>query len=180
MARFSHALRRMARLVRRDQRGSASIEFVILVPAIMTLFMMSIEVGMMMTRGLMLDRGIDIAMRELRLGNLSPMTHDQLKSEICKNSLIIPDCENSISVELMPINATGWTPAITRPTCYDKAEPVKPALQFTPGGANEVMIVSACVTFKPFFPTTGLAATIKLQNSGEYAMIATSAYVNEP
>ncbi len=173
-------LRRFVRRMRGEENGSATVEFVIIVPAIITLFLMSIEVGVMMTRGLMLDRGIDIAMRDLRLGKMAPMTHDQLKTEICNNSMIIPNCVNSIAVELRPIEANGWAPTQSRPTCIDKAEPIKPALEFTPGGANQLMVVSACATFVPFFPTTGLAATIKLQKSGEYAVVATSAFVHEP
>lgn len=173
-------LARLLRRVRKSDDGSATIEFVIIFPALMTLFLMSIEVGVMMARGLMLDRGIDIAMRDLRLGAMSPMSHSQLKKAICENALIIPQCELNLSVELLPIVQQGWAPTQSRPTCYDRAEPIQPALEFTPGSSNETMIVSACATFNPFFPTTGLAATIKLQNSGQYAMIATSAYVNEP
>lgn len=174
------SLRRLLATLRRNESGSSTIEFVIIFPAIMSLFMMSIEIGVMMTRGLMLDRAIDITMRDLRLGNMSPMTHDELKKEICENSLIIPDCLNSLSVELRPIEATTWNPLANVPKCYDKSEDIKPVLEFTAGSGNELMLVSACATFVPFFPTTGLAATMKLQNSGEYAMIATSAFVNEP
>ena len=179
MAARQENLRRFSRLIR-SEGGTATIEFVFIFPVIMSLLLMSVEVGVMMARGMMLDRGIDMTMRELRLGALNPMTHDQMKKQICRHALIVPDCAESLSLELTPAAAENWTPTSSRPTCYDKAEEIKPALQFTPGSANELMIVSACATFVPFFPTTGLAATMKLQKSGEYAMIATSAYVNEP
>jgi len=180
MSMLTNALRRLCRRVWTNEDGSSTIEFVIIMPVIMTIFLMSIEVGVMMTRGLMLDRGIDITMRDLRLGNLTPMTHENLKNEICDNAMIIPECTESLSVELMPITTAGWAPTKSKPTCHDRADEIKPALEFIPGSGNELMIVSACATFNPFFPTTGLAATIRLQNSGQYAMIATSAFVNEP
>jgi len=170
----------IGRALRRDETGSATVEFVIIFPVIMTIFLMSIEIGVMMTRGMMLDRGIDITMRDLRLGNMTPMTYDQLKKEICRNSLIIPECETSISLELRPTPASGFVPTSNRPQCTDKSEEVKPVLEFTPGTSNELMLVSACATFDPVFPTTGLAATIKLDGANEYALVATSAYVNEP
>lgn len=167
-------------LFRREESGAATVEFAIIFPVIMMLFLMSIEIGVMMIRGLMLDRSIDITMRDLRLGNLSPMTYEQMKRDICRNSLIIPDCENSISLELRPATTAGFASFGDRPKCHDKSEPLKPVLEFTPGASNQLMLVSACATFNPFFPTTGLAATIRLDGSGEYALVATSAYVNEP
>lgn len=181
MARLNlRILRNRFKRLRGREDGSASVEFVIIFPAIMMLLLMSVEVGVMMARGMMLDRGIDVSMRALRLGNLSPMTHDQLKVEICKNSLIIPDCEDVLSVELRPIATSGWAPTSNRPVCNDRSDNIDPVLAFQAGTANQLMLVSACATFKPFFPTTGLAATIKTDGAGEYAMIATSAFVNEP
>ena len=168
------------RRMRRREDGSATIEFVIIFPAIMMLLLMSVEVGIMMARGMMLDRGIDVSMRLLRLGNLAPMTHASLKDEICRNAVIIPECDQTLAVELRPITTAGWAPTSSRPVCLDRSETIQPVLQFQAGTANQLMLVSACAKFKPFFPTTGLAATIKTDNAGEYGMIATSAYVNEP
>ena len=141
---------------------------------------MSAEAGLLMTRGVMLDRGVDIAMRDLRLGTLSPMTHDQLKQEVCENSVIIPDCMNVLLLELRPIDTTTWTPLGTDVTCVDRTEDIQPVLQFQDGGANEMMLVRVCAIFDPIFPTGGLAAQMKLDASGGYALVATSAYVNEP
>ena len=175
-----NSLRRRLTWLRGREEGSATVEFVIIFPAIMMLLLMSVEVGVMMARGMMLDRGIDVSMRTLRLGQLTPMSHDNLKNEICRNSLIIPDCEDVLAVELRPITTAGWAPTTNRPVCLDRSEDIQPVLQFQAGVANQLMLVSACAKFKPFFPTTGLAATTKTDGAGEYAMIATSAYVNEP
>lgn len=177
---MKHLKRRWFRRFAKTEDGSVTIEFVILFPMIVSLLLMSVEVGVMMARSLMLDRGIDIAMRELRLGNLSPMTHAGLKQSICANSLILPNCEASLAVELTPATTYGWAPASSKPQCIDKSATIQPVLDFTSGQANQLMIVSACATFKPFFPTTRLAATIKLDGANEYALLATSAYSNEP
>lgn len=167
-----------ARLRRED--GNATIEFVFLFPALITLFLMVVEAGVLMTRGVMLDRGVDISMRELRLGTLSPMDHDTLKKEICNNSLIIPDCMNAVLVELRPIDKTTWTPLSGNTTCVDRTENIQPVLEFKPGLANEMMLVRVCAVYDPFFPTTGLAARMELDASGAYSLVAMSAYVNEP
>jgi len=171
--------RRLLRRWRRED-GNATIEFVLLFPAFMTLFLVVFETGLLLTRGVMLDRGVDVAMRELRLGTLDPMTHDGLRDKICEHSVIIPDCTDSVLLELRPISTTTWEPLTHSATCIDRTEDVQPVLEFEPGASNEMMLVRVCAVFDPFFPTTGLAASIKLDESGAYALVATSAYVNEP
>jgi len=164
----------------RREDGNATIEFVLLFPAFMTLFLVVFETGLLLTRGVMLDRGVDIAMRELRLGTLNPMTHDGLKAKICQHSVIIPDCADSVLVELRPVSTTTWEPLAGSATCVDRTEDVQPVLDFETGASNEMMLVRVCAVFDPFFPTTGLAAQMKLDDSGAYALVTTSAYVNEP
>jgi len=164
----------------RQEHGTATIEFALLFPAFVTLFLMVFETGLLLTRGVMLDRGVDISMRQLRLGTLAPMTHTNLKSVICANAAIIPDCANALSLELLPIDKSTWMPLSGNPTCVDRSEAIQPVLDFVPGSANELMLVRVCAVFDPFFPSTGLAAQIRLDPTGAYALVATSAYVNEP
>ncbi len=160
--------------------GNATIEFVILFPALMTIFLMAVELGVMLTRGVMLDRAVDIAVRDLRLGMLTPMTHDGLKDEICANSVIIPNCDSVMLLELRPISTVTWAELNHTVTCVDRTEDVQPVLEFDPGATNEMMLVVACSVFDPFFPTTALAAKIRLDPSGGYALVSSSSYVNEP
>ncbi len=164
----------------RHEDGNATIEFVLLFPAFMTLFLIVFETGMMLTRGVMLDRGLDIAMRELRLGTLDPMTHDGLKSRICEESVIIPRCIDSVHVALEPVSKATWTPMTKSTECVDRENDIKPDIEFEAGTSNELMLVRVCSVFDPFFPSTGLAAQMQLESSGDYALIATSAFVNEP
>ena len=168
------------RLFARKENGSATVEFVILFPLFMGLFLMSVEIGIYMARSLMLDRAIDVSMRSLRLGSLTPMTHDGLKASICANSVIIPNCSESLTLELVPIDVKTTDARQKAIQCRDKSEEVEPVLEFSAGAANEMMLVATCAKFSPFFPSTGLAAQMQVDGSGEYALVATSAYVNEP
>lgn len=164
----------------RREEGNATIEFAILFPALMTLFLMVVETGVLMIRGVMLDRAVDISMRELRLGTLTPMTHDGLKDSICGNSVIIQNCDEVVLIELRPISTDTWTPLEGATTCVDRSEEVQPILDFVPGVQNEMMLVRVCAVFDPFFPSGQLAAQIKMDDQGGYALVAMSAYVNEP
>ncbi|MGJ8585980.1 MAG: TadE/TadG family type IV pilus assembly protein [Marinosulfonomonas sp.] len=164
---------------RRDN-GNATIEFALLFPAFITLFLVVVETGVLLTRGVMLDRAVDMSMRELRLGTLSPMTYESLKSDICSNSVIIPNCDSTLMLELRPISTSTWEPLTNDVTCVDRSEDVQPVLEFDPGKTNEMMLVRVCAVFDPFFPTTGLAAQMQLDDTGAYALVTMSAYVNEP
>jgi hypothetical protein len=164
----------------RRENGNATIEFALLFPAFVTLFLVVVETGLLLTRGVMLDRAVDMSMRDLRLGTLNPMTHDNLKDDICNNSVIIPNCVNTLLLELRPISTVTWEPLTNDVTCVDRSADVQPVLEFDSGAANEMMLVRVCAVFDPFFPTTGLAAQMRLDSTGAYALVATSAYVNEP
>lgn len=177
--RTSRLLARLASIVRRDN-GNSTIEFALLFPAFLTMFMMVVETGVLLTRGVMLDRAVDMSMRDLRLGLLTPMTHDALKTSICNNAVIVPDCEEAILLELRAISTTTWEPLTNDVTCVDRSLEIQPALDFEAGVTNEMMLVRVCALFDPFFPTSGLAAQIKIDDTNAYALVTVSAYVNEP
>ena len=58
-------LRRMLKKFRKAEDGNSTVEFVFLFPLFITIMSMSIEVAIYMARHVMLDRGVDIAVREL-------------------------------------------------------------------------------------------------------------------
>ncbi|MCB2122196.1 MAG: pilus assembly protein, partial [Rhodobacteraceae bacterium] len=76
----------------RQERGAVTIEFVLWFPLFFGIFLSSVESGMLMLRYVMLERGVDVTVRDLRIGTLKFPSHDDLKREICRNSLILPDC----------------------------------------------------------------------------------------
>ncbi len=162
------------------EEGSATIEFALLFPAMMFLFLSSLELGIYLARAVLLDRALDINVRALRLGTLSPMTADELKSRICEDSVILSDCEQSISIELMPVSTVDWEFPSEQVVCVNRDEDINPALEFSPGTQNEIMLVRACVVADPFFQTTSWVMQLPLDASGGYALATASVFVNEP
>ncbi|WP_212523991.1 TadE/TadG family type IV pilus assembly protein [Actibacterium sp. MT2.3-13A] len=171
--------RPLARL-RRDERGSASIEFVLLFPIFMSLFLSSIEMGVVMIRQVMLERALDIAVRELRLGAWPNMTQDLLKQRICARAGIIPNCEDEMLLELRPVRAPDYTLPDPAATCRDRSANIQPVVTFRDGPENELMIVRACVLIDPIIPGSGLGMKMQENTRDGFALVATSAYVNEP
>ena len=175
------ALGRAWRSFRRAEDGNGTIEFVLVLPAFFLLFTSAYEGGMLSTRHVMLERGLDQAVREVRLGLLANPTHDSLSARICHFASIIPDCANQIRLEMIPNDPRNWVSPSTQVPCVDREEESTPTITFTnTGGNNELMILRACVLFDPMIPTTGLGKAIPKKSGGAYGLVATSSYVMEP
>lgn len=165
---------------KKDESGNVTVEFVLLFPIFFSLFLAIIETGILMLRQVMLDRAVEITVRDLRLGNISDITHDELKQRICTDTLVLPTCDESLRLELRPIDEDTWVLPSAQAICYDKEEDVNPASDLSRGGDTELMILRACVKFSPFFPTTGLALGLPLDNNDDYGLLSISTFVNEP
>lgn len=166
----------------RSEDGNVTIEFVILFPVFFMILVSIVEIGTLMTRNTMLGRGLDVAVRDLRLGLPTSRDFDAFRQRICDAAAIVPDCINVLQVELMPTSETDWTPLSEELRCVDREEEIAPidATSYVIGAENELMMIRACALFDPVVPTMGLALLLPRDTSGAYALVATSAFVNEP
>ena len=173
----------LARLLRRAwcrDEGSSTVEFAIVVPLFLALFLAGVEAGIVMTRHAMLERGLDLAMRQLRLGRVTPVNVETLRAAVCSQTVMIPDCQGNLLVELRRLpNQNPVLPADTAP-CVNRAEETIPAVQLTPGVEHDLMLVRVCLIYDPLFPTSGWGLGLPVDASGGFRMTAASAYVNEP
>lgn len=164
---------------RRDSAGSTTTEFVIIFPIVLYMLLSIAEAGILMTRTMMLDRGVNIAVRDVRLGLTPGITHDGLKDQICDAAFLLTTCEGAVLLELAPLaDATIFPPGGAN--CVDRTEEVEPVISFTPGARSEIMFVRACLIVDPIFPGTGLGAMLPTDSSGGYAIVVQSAFMNEP
>ncbi len=134
----------------------------------------------MNTRHALLERAVDLAVRELRLGVDSTPTFDELRSTICNYAGVIPDCNNALFIELEAVSTADFNFREGQVQCIDRDEEIVPAVSFTPGAINDLMLVTACAVFRPMVPVTGLGLKLPKVNATDYALIAMSAFVNEP
>lgn len=169
---------------RQSEDGNGTIEFVIMVPLIFTMFLTAVELGLYAKRQMWLDRGLDIAMREVRLNTLNIPSHDEMKQTICDSAGFIPDCVNSVRIEMRSVNPRSFSPLSELIDCVDRTLPI--ASQDDPnyftGLEHDLMLVRACVKFDPVFPTTGLGFAMVEggDDAGQAIMSAMSAFVQEP
>lgn len=172
---------RLARFARRDQ-GSATVEFVIAVPLVLAMLFSAIDFGAVMLRQVFLDRSVDIAIRQVRLGAVPANGFDAFRQMICDGTILIPNCTANIAIEMRPIDTATWAGLNTPAQCVNRAEDIAPVLQFNPGsGRQELMLIRVCVTADPFISLTGMVLGMGQDDaSGAYHLVSHAAFANEP
>ncbi|PTX56703.1 TadE-like protein [Litoreibacter ponti] len=176
-------LRRMWRRLMRREDGNATIEFAILFPAFMLIFMAIFETGMLMTRYMMFDRALDIAVREMRISNNRNFTQAQVKTLLCAQTVILRNhCMEDITLEMVRLqeNSNDWGFPAGQAQCRDRAQQITPVTKFDIGGNNDIIFVRACMAIEPFFPTASLGAFLTRDSGGQLNMVALSAFSVEP
>ncbi len=180
MIRLRHRLRRFA--VSED--GTATIEFALCFPVMVFMFIMAFESGMMMIRAIMLERGVDMTMRDLRVGLIpQPATGtmaEELKRRICTNSLVIRNCDEVLVLNLTRISMDFWDMPMTPVECMNRDEDVNMLDSVTTGVGGDLMLVRACVSVDPIFPTSGLGLNLPQNGNDGYWIASVSAFANEP
>ena len=179
MQKFKSWLRRL----KRDESGTASVEFVLVVPIYITLIAMSIELGFVTMRHTLLERGLDMAVREIRLSTGADWEHDEIKGMICDNALLILDCDSNLRLEMVPTDPRVLGSMNSEVLCTDKAEQAT-----TPdyddyiaaGNQNQLMLLRACLKYDPLFPAAVLGSALKQDGSGQVAVVTMTAFVQEP
>ncbi|MGO4915768.1 TadE/TadG family type IV pilus assembly protein [Pseudogemmobacter sp. W21_MBD1_M6] len=171
-----------ARQFRNRQDGNATIEFVFLFPLFVFLLIASYEMGILQVRHVMLDRALDLSVRALRLGQVKDPTAAKLKIAICQTAGLIPDCMNALHLELQPVSTTTWNPLDKKAQCIDKSAEIQPVTTLIPGAPNELMLVRVCAKVNPLFGISGRPFGIRMpiDGAGQYALVSSTAFVNEP
>ncbi len=170
------------KLLRRfmGESGAATVELVIIFPIFFTVFVSSFELGMMNLRAVMLERSTDIVVRAIRVNAGADFEYEDVRDAICDLTIMIPDCDNVVKVEMNPVDKNVWGTLPRNIDCIDRTEDIEPIVKFENGVENELMLVRVCAVLDPFFPTVGIGRSMPKDKSGGYIISASSAFVNEP
>jgi len=176
-----------------DDRGTASLEFVLIFPIFFSFFLMTFETGMISLRHVMLERGVDIAVRDVRIGVVTAPDRDWFRERICDVSMIIDDCESQMEIELLSRDPRAWTDVPNEVQCVDRGDMTIDNSQIDALANNQLMFIRACVRIDPFFPISNIGKTrvasvgqaIVDNNdgaaaAGSHALVSMSAFVVEP
>ena len=162
-----------------DESGNATIEFIVVFPFVMWFFMTIFETGLIATRMVLFERGLDIATRDLRLGNDPNPTHESLKQKVCESSAILTNCQRDMILEVVELDLNSAYPR-NQANCIDRTEEIEPTITFNPGGRNRIMFVRACMVVDPIFPGLGITLGLQKDSTGGMQMVTYTAFMNEP
>jgi hypothetical protein len=166
----------------RSETGAASIPAVMMLPVFLTIMFSSVELGVMILRQTLFERGVDLSVRILRLG-IEPMpSHDLLKKSICNNIAFIPNCTQNLAIDIFEVDKADWTSSGSgrSATCTDKTLADPPDVVLQRGQSNQLMLLRACLKAYPMMPGVGFGAALRKDAAGQFAMVTTTAFVNEP
>ncbi|PKP83660.1 MAG: pilus assembly protein TadE [Alphaproteobacteria bacterium HGW-Alphaproteobacteria-2] len=172
----------LSRLWRRET-GTASVEFVIVFPAFIAFLASASESGLLLSRHVMFERGVDVAVRAIRLSSGAPVDRDAIRDTICQQAMVFPDCEANLLLEMTRIYDSDndvWTYPATNTTCVDRTETVQPVTQFVSGQPNEIMLLRACMVVDLMFRDMWLGGALQKDASGGYQIVTASAFAVEP
>ncbi|MEM8823043.1 MAG: TadE family protein [Pseudomonadota bacterium] len=164
----------------RRECGGATVEFVIVLPVFILIFLTSFEASMLLTRQVMLERGIDLAVRDIRLNSASTIGADTMRNKICQEAHILPDCLDNLMVELRVVDPLTWNAPTVQPPCADLTRTILPPTQFETDRANKIVVVRACFAVNPILPAAPLGSRLVDDFDGAYRMVASSVFVVEP
>ena len=165
----------------RDESGSAAVEFVLVFPVMATFIVLTLEMGFITLRQTMLERGLDLAVREIRLGTGQNPTHDDVKDLICTHAKFVKECEAKLYLEMEPTSPRDFSALHPVASCTDEpVDDIRPARGFNPGQANELVLMRACLNYEPLFPEALLAGILEKDGDGDAAIVAVTSFVQEP
>lgn len=197
--RFFREITRRIQRFHQNEEGNATVEFVLLFPLYMWVFISSIESGLLMTRNAMLERGVDLVVREIRLNASWNPDEDDLKRSICEVGGMFDNCEQNLRIEMTRIDPINPVYPPSRVPCVDRGDPGQAASVFSTTSQNDLVLLRVCALVDPIIPNyrlvrgffddteqptglsmMGLGSMVPLQNNGGLALVVSTMYVVEP
>jgi len=179
--RFQKLLTRFAK----DESGGSTIEFVIVFPFFIVFVLMIFENGMISLRHVMLERGLDVTVRDVRIGSLTNVTHDTLRNSICDEvGDLIPACQSRLKIEMLERDPRDFE-FLGDLQCVDLSQEQEEDNDIIGVANNTLMVIRACARYDPILPTGSWLGKKIADNTdpvaaGTYFLVATSAFVVEP
>ena len=161
------------------ESGAATIPAVIFLPTFIMFMISAVDLSLLMLRQIVLDRAIDVATRDIRLGAADISSHAALKASICDGLGLFDDCANNVTVELFEIDDSSWTSDAGTVTCTDKDLP-DPEVTLQTGAVNQMVLMRVCMKVSPMVAADPLALALVTSADGKYALISSTVFVNEP
>lgn len=167
----------------RCEKATAALEFCIVFPIIMILFIAVFETAMILIRQVMLERSLDNSVRFLRLTHNPAVSASDIRTHICNNTLVLTDCEDVLVVDLRVIEEINYTLPGEDTLCVNSDGVLNPANEFSVGSGTEqeeLMLIRVCAEVQRILPFSGFGLNLTRDNNDNVHMTSASVFVNEP
>lgn len=177
---FTKALNRL----RKDEDAVSTVETVVMLPFILVLCSYTMDLGMLLTRNVMLERAVDVGTRDIRLGLMAVDDYDGLRKRICDEAIIIPECESRLKMQLNAMSPYLWEDPGKVPDCESlKTVTVTEPREFDAATRNQMVFFRACAVLEPVMPGWGLSDSLLSSSDGGtnrfYQVVATTTFTKE-
>jgi hypothetical protein len=162
-----------------DEEGSATVEFVVILPVFLLVLLSAIETGMLVVRQSLLERAAGITLREIKIDGSGSGSLSQHKQDFCEASILFAQCEQTVFFTFDTLDTDSWDLSGISSGCADATETVSPVTQFSPGLSSEISVIRICALFDPIFPSNGLGAKLQQTDAGQFAQVVHAAFVSE-
>ncbi|HXI86194.1 MAG TPA: TadE/TadG family type IV pilus assembly protein [Parvularculaceae bacterium] len=171
---------------RARQRGTAAIEFAIVVPVFLALMLSTFEAGWYYFVNSMVDAATVNVARYIRTGqaqNAGYLTQanrdDFFHNIVCPRLSFLGDCDTRLTAEVTTFNTFADLAAdTTPPTCRDDTPAQIAAVSFQPGLDDAIVRVRLCFIYKTLNPLIGL--NLSRTSDGQRKVIASYILRVEP
>lgn len=139
----------------------------------------------MLTRQVMMERAVDIVVRDIRLDTGSTVTQNQVRNSVCDRATILPDCRSNMLIELTLIDQTTYATPTTDSPCVNQLTSIVPQSSFAGGRTGQLVLVRACYSVRPSLPLAVLAGNRTLGSylindvDGTFRIVTANAFVVE-
>jgi len=172
------AARRRYRRWRRNERGSAAIEFAIIAPVFFFLMFVIAETALVFIAEQVLDNAVFETARLVRTGQVqeAAMTEQDFTDEVCGRVSVFIDCSGASFYLDVKSYATFGDMVVGNPV--DDEDNFTDAGTFAFGEANDIVVVRAYYQW----PTNTIFGGLSLKNlsNGKRLIGSFSAFRNEP
>ena len=126
---------------RRDESGSATIEFVFYFSVLFMILAAAVELATINLRHAMLERAVEVSVRDIRLNTGDIPSYQEVHSRICEEAAVLVDCSLNLKLEMKQVDPQNFASLPEAPDCVNAVEEPRPVRQFEPGQDNDLMLM---------------------------------------
>lgn len=169
-------------------RGTATIEFVLMFPACMMFFLIGMERSLTHITKTKLNYAVETTIKDVKSGKMSNITASAIISEICSKMASPTGCSTAMTVEMNILDTTIVPKSLATEMkvpdytnlCGNTSTNSQTTSKMANLAAYDFVLVRVCFVTKVVMPTSISDINFASALPGEHELISTTAFVYSP